>query len=58
MGFEPQTDLSSLIANNHFGLAGMMERVQLIGAEISIQSNSKTGTKIRIAWVGDAEHFA
>jgi two-component system sensor histidine kinase DegS len=49
-GFEPQLELSNLLANNHFGLAGMVERVRLIGAEIDIQSSPATGTKIHIGW--------
>jgi signal transduction histidine kinase len=57
-GFDPQTGLDSLIANRHFGLAGMVERAQLIGAEINIKSNPGTGTKIRITWAGDAENPA
>jgi two-component system sensor histidine kinase DegS len=55
MGFEPQTELGSLIANRHFGLAGMVERANLIGAEINIQSNPNAGTKIRITWADGAE---
>jgi len=54
-GFEPQLDLSSLVANNHFGLAGMIERAHLIGAEISIQPSPNTGTKIHITWKNDSE---
>lgn len=55
IGFDPQTELSSLIANSHFGLAGMVERASLIGAEISIQSNLNAGTKVHITWAGEAE---
>jgi signal transduction histidine kinase len=49
-GFEPQLDLGNLIANNHFGLAGMLERALLIGAEIDIRSSQNTGTNINIRW--------
>jgi signal transduction histidine kinase len=55
IGFNPKTELSSLIANSHFGLAGMVERTSLIGAEINIQSHPNTGTKIRITWEGDGD---
>lgn len=49
-GFDTPQGLSSLIINQHFGLAGMVERTHLIGAEINIQSRLNTGTKIRITW--------
>ncbi len=49
-GFDAQLDLSNLIVNNHFGLAGMIERAHLIGAEINIQSRPSAGTKVHIAW--------
>jgi signal transduction histidine kinase len=52
-GFDPQTELDGLIANRHFGLAGMVER-----AQINIASKREAGTKIRITWAGDAEHLA
>jgi signal transduction histidine kinase len=54
-GFEPQTALDNLIASQHFGLAGMVERVNLIGAEINIQSTPRVGTKIHIRWAGESE---
>jgi signal transduction histidine kinase len=44
-------DLASLLSNNHFGLAGMVERAHLIEAEITIQSKIETGTTIRIRWI-------
>jgi signal transduction histidine kinase len=49
-GFEPQPELGNLIANHHFGLAGMIERTKLIGAEINIQSSPNTGAKINVRW--------
>ena len=49
-GFDTQLELSSLIANNHFGLAGMIERVRLIGADINIHSSTGGGTSIHITW--------
>ena len=54
-GFDPQIELGSLIANSHFGLAGMVERCSLIGAEINIQSNPVAGTKINVTWAGESE---
>jgi two-component system sensor histidine kinase DegS len=44
-------DLASLLSNNHFGLAGMVERAHLIEAEITIQSKIETGTTIQIRWI-------
>lgn len=54
-GFDAQLELTSLIADNHFGLAGMVERAHLIGAQINIQSSPNTGTRIEIAWADNAE---
>ena len=45
-----QLDLNTLLGNNHFGLAGMIERARLIGADIQIQSNPNRGTKIHVTW--------
>ncbi len=45
-----QLDLNTLLVNNHFGLAGMIERARLIGADIQIQSNPSRGTKIHVTW--------
>ena len=38
-------DLDTLQANNHFGLSGMFERAELIGAEIRIESERANGHK-------------
>jgi signal transduction histidine kinase len=43
-------DISSLLANKHFGIAGMFERAVLVGAEMSIQSQSGQGCQVRIHW--------
>jgi len=45
-GFE----LDDLLANKHFGLAGMMERANLIGAQLNISSTPATGTRVRLMW--------
>ncbi len=52
IGFETGTglELNSLLANKHFGLAGMFERATLIGAQIAIDSTPKAGTHIQIRW--------
>ncbi len=43
-------NLENLLMNKHFGLAGMMERAELIGAHITIDSNPNAGTKIYLIW--------
>jgi two-component system sensor histidine kinase DegS len=43
-------NLDALQANKHFGLSGMFERAELIGAEIRIESEPATGTSVRIIW--------
>lgn len=50
MGFQVGENLDNLLANKHFGLAGMRERAELIGADFRIRSTSKSGTCITIQW--------
>lgn len=45
-----QLDLNNLLADNHFGLAGMIERAKLIGAAVEIESIPQTGTCVTIRW--------
>ncbi|MBV6394524.1 MAG: hypothetical protein HFACDABA_00089 [Anaerolineales bacterium] len=51
-GFEmgEPLQLDDLLIHKHFGLAGIMERANLIGASAQIRSNLNTGTRIEIAW--------
>lgn len=51
-GFEMdrELELGRLLSDNHFGLAGMVERAHLIDAQINIQSRINTGTSIQIHW--------
>ena len=42
--------LETLIANKHFGLAGMIERAAIIGAQARIESQPENGTRIQIIW--------
>ena len=55
LGFDAgdNLQLDVLIANKHFGLAGMIERAAIIEAEVGIESKLKEGTTIRIAWRQD-----
>jgi signal transduction histidine kinase len=43
-------DMKSLEAKNHFGLIGMFERAELVGAEIKIESGSEMGTRVHLDW--------
>jgi signal transduction histidine kinase len=48
-GFAPPERLSSLSQDGHFGLMGMQERAELIGAQLRIHSSPGQGTTIDIA---------
>jgi len=52
MGFEvpDRSQLQSLIARKHFGLAGLIERATLVGGKVHIASAPDRGTTIRIHW--------
>jgi PAS domain S-box-containing protein len=47
-GFPVPLDLSSLTQNQHYGLAGIKERIEAIGGEFRVESNIGEGTNI---WV-------
>jgi PAS domain S-box-containing protein len=47
---EKQMDLVQALANQHYGLAGMLERGALIGAQVNISTQPVNGTRIRIIW--------
>ena len=42
--------LPQLVRDQHFGLAGMVERAALIGAPIAIGSITPQGTRMRLTW--------
>ena len=42
--------LNDLLAQKHFGLAGMYERASLIDVELHIVSKANEGTQIHITW--------
>jgi signal transduction histidine kinase len=52
IGFQMETNrkLNEMLAHKHFGLVGMLERANLIGAEIEIDSKLGGGTRIRVRW--------
>ncbi len=47
-GFEVPDSLQGLTADDHFGLIGMQERVELIGGEIDVRSRPGRGTTVRV----------
>jgi signal transduction histidine kinase len=53
IGFEigENTFLSDLLVNQHYGLAGMHERAELIHAKMRITSQPGKGTMVTIDWV-------
>ena len=52
IGFNTEISLKldDMLANKHFGLAGMHERADLIGAVIRIDSKPNLGTEIWVSW--------
>ncbi len=48
-GFAPIA-LRELVARGHFGLAGMQERVALIGGTLAVESAPGRGTTVRVVW--------
>ncbi len=47
-GFAVPTALHSLSAQGHFGLAGMQERVELIGGDLAVESAPGRGAMVRV----------
>ncbi len=47
-GFEFSGHLSALTSAQHYGLAGLVERAQLVGGSVSIDSVPGRGTKVRL----------
>lgn|GEM_PF-340709 len=52
VGFNIENDLKldDMLANKHYGLAGMHERASLIGAAIRFDSKPEQGTRINVLW--------
>jgi signal transduction histidine kinase len=48
-------NLSSLLAQQRFGLVSMYERAQIIGAELEIDSRQGGGTLVRVLWHEDPQ---
>jgi signal transduction histidine kinase len=49
-GFETPNTLHGLTSQNHFGLAGMRERVELIGGQWRLDSAPGEGTTVTVTW--------
>lgn len=47
-GFDMQTRPSEFVSNAHFGLLGLHERAELIGAELTISSSPGQGTQVNV----------
>jgi signal transduction histidine kinase len=43
-------DMSQLLAQGRFGLAGMLERAALINAQVNIHSKPGSGTRVQVLW--------
>ncbi len=48
VGFEPPDNPAEFAPSGHFGLLGMHERAELIGARLSIQTARQAGTRVRV----------
>jgi len=49
-GFEQPSTLNNLPAQNHFGLVGMRERIELIGGDWMLESEPGDGTRVQVVW--------
>jgi signal transduction histidine kinase len=47
---DEQLDLSSLLANKHYGLVNMYERAEMIGAELRVSSTPGKGVRVECKW--------
>jgi signal transduction histidine kinase len=48
MGFNVPGNLSQYAGSGHYGLLGLRERAELIGAELEIESGPGKGTRISV----------
>ena len=54
MGKEMPLNLNTLMQNQHFGLAGMFERANIISAKLKVDSQPGQGTTITLKWSNHA----
>ncbi len=52
IGFETNEalDLTYFLSHQHYGIIGMLERAELIGAVIRIESTPQRGTTVHVIW--------
>ncbi|MBC8497021.1 MAG: hypothetical protein ISS57_15070 [Anaerolineales bacterium] len=50
IGFDGSMNFDQLLADKHFGLAGMHERAEIIGGDLRVMSTPGQGTKVKIDW--------
>lgn len=55
IGMADPVNLSDLAQRKHFGLVGMHERAELIGADLSVESAPGQGTEIKVEWIRRSE---
>jgi signal transduction histidine kinase len=55
LGFIAPATLHDLTAHSHFGLAGMRERIGLIGGEWSLKSAPGKGTTVSVSWCAEGQ---
>lgn len=57
VGFPNQAwpDIRELLAQKHYGLVGLLERAEIIGAQVQIDSRYQKGTRVFITWEADQE---
>lgn len=55
-GIGERPELATLLAGEHYGLAGMQERAALIGAKMAIHSVPGEGSRVSLLWQLDGRH--
>ncbi len=48
VGFKIPKQIDAFASSGHFGLLGMSERADLVGAVLEIDSSAEDGTKLKI----------
>ncbi len=48
-------NMNQLLADHHYGIAGMIERAALIGAQVRVDSAPGHGTRVDIAWESNGQ---
>ena len=43
-------DFTYFLSHQHYGIIGMLERAELIGAVVRIESTPKRGTTVHVTW--------